>query len=197
LVREDTPDTLREERDAAEEVVNDPPTPVLPDVVRVLRVVFPDTERVEEERDPKIPEDVTVSEEDIPTLPLTSRLKRGEVVPIPTLPEDVTTNDEEPLFTCKGDEAEDIPTPRFPDWTIKDDPGKDVPIPSLKLVLSQKNLETDEVILEAVSNNATPPALPDPDIPPEPTVQVTILFDASLHRASPVPEERLVKETLD
>ncbi|MBU0570396.1 hypothetical protein KKB40_06520, partial [Patescibacteria group bacterium] len=67
--------------------------------------------------------------------------------------------------------------------------GVSVPIPSLLLVASQANPVVSEVIEADVSKKASCPAVPDPLIPPDPTVQITTLFDPSTHKALPLPAE--------
>lgn len=51
---------------------------------------------------------------------------------------------------------------------------------------------------EVVSKNPTPPINPPvADAPPDPTVQVTIWFDALTHSPLPVPDAREVRETVE
>lgn len=74
--------------------------------------------------------------------------------------------------------------------------GAEVPIPNLPLLLSKYRLG-EAVILDEELKNDTPPLNPDPDIPPEPTVQVMTLLDESRQRALPEPDDNPVKETVD
>ena len=131
--------TDRESSLVAELTVNDPPTPTLPDVVRVLKVVFPETERVELPNDPNIPADVTLSEAPIPTLPVRSENPLTlspplanvnpvvvKLAPIPALP---VTDSDDPIPTKPDRNV----VPVFCRLYV----GADVPIPNLKLLLSK------------------------------------------------------------
>ena len=61
-------------------------------------------------------------------------------------------------------------------------------IVSRLLVASQPNPDDSDVIDVAVSKKAICPAVPVPEIPPAPVVQVITLLLPSIQRADPDPE---------
>ncbi len=81
-----------------------PPMPVLPEMVKVLRVELPETDREEVPTDPNIPAEETFKEAPIPVLPDVDRVDSW-VLPA------TLTDDEKlaPEVTVRDD-----PTPTFP-----------------------------------------------------------------------------------
>ena len=77
-----SPVVFKVDRAAAEVTVNDPPTPTLPTVVKVFKVVLPETARVEVPTEPKMPAEVALTDPPTPTLPVTDKDE-----PTPTKPE--------------------------------------------------------------------------------------------------------------
>lgn len=77
-----------------------------------------------------------------------------------------------------------------------------LPVVSVEVILkrlfavSHPNPELSDVSVEVPLKKAIWPEVPVPDIPPDPTVQVTKLFEPLRQIALPVPEERPVKDTV-